>query len=54
MRARPRQPPKFQKGNKIGKWSLLIKSTIVHFLCINGDCILPFAVQTAGNRFLSK
>jgi hypothetical protein len=54
MRARPRQPPKFQKGNKIGKWSLLFTSTIVHFLCINGDCILPFAVQTAGNRFLSK
>jgi hypothetical protein len=23
-------------------------------LCINGDCILPFAVQTVGNRFLSK
>jgi hypothetical protein len=31
-----------------------IFGVFVHLLCINGDCILPFAVQTAGNRFLSK
>ena len=34
MRARPRRPPKFQKGKQIGKWSLLIKSTIVHFFYV--------------------